>query len=434
MERVLAPFFIPRLERQAFGTNQFAYRKAHGSRDAIAFYVLSWIFEFNVGNKIAVYASDVAGAFDRVSRSLLLRKLAAHGLPRSMLGVLESWLRDRPGHVVIGGSKSSRMCLSQMVFQGTVWGPSLWNTFFGDSICVLEANGFTVVIFADDYNAFKTYSSNTSNHLILTELAEAQRELHRWGQASQVTFDAGKEHFAILSTVEPHGEPIKLLGVSFDPKLQMGEAVRECIVDASWRMRTLMRTRRMHTTGDLILLFKSHILSFLEYRTAAIYHACTTILCGLDRILERFLRDIGVPEIDALMSFNLAPLSTRRDIAMLGLMHRTVLGEGPPQFKKWFEIESAQALRRSARQARNTVRPLKTLEPGRQLCVFRRSAFGLIGIYNMLPNSVVAHDSVKTFQAALSQLVRREAACDNPRWRDLFSPRLPFHRHPVRVL
>ena len=42
-ERVLSPFFVPKLERQAFSVHQFAYRKAHGSRDAIAFYVLSWL-------------------------------------------------------------------------------------------------------------------------------------------------------------------------------------------------------------------------------------------------------------------------------------------------------------------------------------------------------------------------------------------------------
>eukprot|EP00969_Alexandrium_andersonii_P029728 1298020-Alexandrium_andersonii.AAC.1 len=33
----------------------------------------------------------------------------------------------------------------------------------------------------------------------------------------------------------------------------------------------------------------------------------------------------------ALFRFRLAPLATRRDIALLGLVHRTVLGQGPPR-------------------------------------------------------------------------------------------------------
>ena len=49
IERVLAVFFAPRLERAAFGRNQFAYRKAHGARDALAFYLLDWIAFLNAG-------------------------------------------------------------------------------------------------------------------------------------------------------------------------------------------------------------------------------------------------------------------------------------------------------------------------------------------------------------------------------------------------
>jgi hypothetical protein len=190
----------------------------------------------------------------------------------------------------------------------------------------------------------------------------------------------------------------------------------------------------MHSTIDLMLLVKSHILSYLEYRTAAVYHACTTALLPLDRVLERFLRDICVNEIDALMSFNLAPLTTRRDLAMLGLIHRTVLGNGPAHFSRWFKPASAQTLRRSTRQCRNSIRPLQPIETGRQLCVCRRSAFGLVSIYNMLPNAAVAKDSEKEFQAELSRLVKREAASGNPTWLDLFSPRMPFYNHPVRAL
>ena len=80
VERILRGLFLPTLERNAFGTFQFAYRSGRGARDAIAFYVLSWIEAFNHGQKIGLYASDVSGAFDKVSASLLLYKLEAFGL------------------------------------------------------------------------------------------------------------------------------------------------------------------------------------------------------------------------------------------------------------------------------------------------------------------------------------------------------------------
>ena len=51
-ERVLAVFFGPLLERRVFGANQFAYRKRHGARDAVAFYGCSWVQALCRGAKI----------------------------------------------------------------------------------------------------------------------------------------------------------------------------------------------------------------------------------------------------------------------------------------------------------------------------------------------------------------------------------------------
>ena len=41
----------------------------------------------------------------------------------------------------------------------------------------------------------------------------------------------------------------------------------------------------------------------------------------------------------------------------------------------------------------------------------KRSAFGLIGVYNMLPAEVVAANSVRDFQSALQQMLDRSCGC-----------------------
>ena len=109
----------------------------------------------------------------------------------------------------------------------------------------------------------------------------------------------------------------------------MACAVSEIVSAAGWKLRTLLRTRRFYTDVDMILFYKAHLLSYLEYRTPAIYHATRALLSPLDAVQTRFLMDIGVNELTSLVSFRLAPLSTRRDIAMLGVLHRTMLGKGP---------------------------------------------------------------------------------------------------------
>ena len=79
-----------------------------------------------------MYCSDVSGAFDRVSTERLGKKLRQKGVPTRWVKLFLSWLRERLAQVVVGGKRSEVVFLVDQVFQGTVWGPVLWNTFFED--------------------------------------------------------------------------------------------------------------------------------------------------------------------------------------------------------------------------------------------------------------------------------------------------------------
>ena len=85
---------------------------------------------------------------------------------------------------------------------------------------------------------------------------------------------------------------------------------------------------------DLIGLYKAHILSYLEYRAPAVYHARRAVLVKPDNVQRRFLADVGVNETRALLEFSLAPIAMRRDIAMLGVLHCAALGQGPPHYAR----------------------------------------------------------------------------------------------------
>ena len=86
----------------------------------------------------------------------------------------------------------------------------------------------------------------------------------------------------------------------------------------------------------MLHLYKAKVLSYAENRTAAIYHASVSLLHQVDLVQDSFLQYVGVDAINAALVFNLAPLSLRQDVARLGLIHRTMLGEGPVHFKQLF--------------------------------------------------------------------------------------------------
>ena len=118
LERFIGLIFLPTLSsNQSIGQNQFAYTKGRGARDAVAYLVLSWLMAFREKASIALYMSDVSGAFDRVSAQRLVAKLKARGMPDDVMDVIQSWLRKRTANVIVGGKESNAMCLEDMVFQ-----------------------------------------------------------------------------------------------------------------------------------------------------------------------------------------------------------------------------------------------------------------------------------------------------------------------------
>jgi len=423
VERLLQALYAPFLATVGgYGPNQFAYLKARGARDALAMLVLQWVRVLALGSKIGVYCSDVSGAFDRVAMDRLIAKLRRRRLNPQIIKVLTSWLQQRLAHVVVSGMKSFEILLMNMVFQGTVLGPLLWNLFFEDARLAINEWFFTEVVFADDLNAYRVFPSGTADKDIHICISKCQEELHTWGEANQVAFDPGKESKHIMTLHEPAGTSFTLLGVLFDDGLAMAGAVSHLIDEAGWKLRTLVRTRSFYSDAELIMLYKAHLLSFLEYRTPAIYHATRTILERLDMVQTRFLQKAGVDEVEALVHFRLAPLSVRRDIAMLGLIHRTVLGKGPHHFNDIFPVIAGSAPGRPVvEDARLTLR-----HP-----IVRRSALGLAAIYNLLPLAFVSSKTVPDFQRKLQEFVKARACAGCADWKETLSPRLSLEGHPV---
>ena len=134
------------------------------------------------------------------------------------------------------------------------------------------------------------------------------------------------------------------------------------------------------------MLYKSQILSYLESGSVAFFHAPDTIMNPLDRIQQRFLREIGVSKKDAILRFNLSPLAIRRQIAALGLLHRRVLNKTPSVIGELLPFASLSRHPYHTR-LQSALHDKQLWDPAERSYteIFRRSIFGCIGIYNRLP-------------------------------------------------
>ena len=152
-------------------------QKKSSSRDLVTASVARWILRICQGNKVGIYISDISGAFDKVSRALLLGKLQQLGVASSFLDFLNSYLESRQGFVAVEGVLSECMLRTDMVYQGTVLGPKLWNAFFADISLHVPEDGQHIQLFADDLKVDSSCPVNMSNDVLKAGLLEAQHKL-----------------------------------------------------------------------------------------------------------------------------------------------------------------------------------------------------------------------------------------------------------------
>jgi hypothetical protein len=371
-----------------------------------------------------VYLSDISGAFDKVETDRLLAKLTATGINSTFLQLLRDYLSVREAYVLVNGEKSCKFELANTVFQGTVLGPSLWNIFFKDVTTIPALLNARVAQFADDLTVTKEFPPHTPNAYIMETLRTYHVGAHEWGKMNRVEFDPGKEAFAVIHHKEGEGPDFRLLGPVFDPKLLMHTAIKKVANRARPKMIALLKTKRFYTTKEMIIQFKTHLLCVLESCSAAIYHASESVLDPLNRVVNHFLRDINVDPASAFLVFNLAPLGLRRDIGILGLLHKCTLGLAHPWLLELFPPcqyhMPANTRYSGGRHDRQILERCK----GNFLEITRNSLFGLVRVYSFLPLKAVRCTTVKQFQRTLTDMAKQRCADGCEDWQTRFSPRV----------
>ena len=113
----------------------------------------------------------------------------------------------------------------------------------------------------------------------------------------------------------------------------------------------------------------------------------------------------------------------RRDIAMLGILFKVSRGIAPSPIQSMFSLRPSNldAYGFASGRSRHSRQIMDPVCPSHGVCI-KRSIFGLIRVFNLLPQTTVDAISPKAFQRRLQFSAKQAAELCTPEWECMYRP------------
>lgn len=282
---------------------QFGFRTSHSTTLQLATITDQITKNFNYNKTTAMLNLDVEKAFDTVWHDGLIHKLMQSKLPKPIIKIIHSYIKNRTFQTKINKALSNKNIIPAGVPQGGLLSPILFNYYIND---IPKTEQTKLKIFADD-TAIISESTvpDQANKYIQRNITELEKYYNKWKikiNPTKTTLTHFTQRLRTCKntiTFDGHNikkqDTVKYLGVTLDKKLNFNKHIENSVRKGKIILREvfpLISNQSQLSKKSKLRIYKQAIRPVFLYANPIWSNTSKTNLQKLQILQNKFLRII----------------------------------------------------------------------------------------------------------------------------------------------